>query len=295
MKFPTAATALLTSLVLLATPTTAAKSSLTESYYRPNDPVKFECLNRTVDTGEHVSDQKGHLQYVPFFPCLEATKTPFSVPFLTTSQINCTIPSLSDELFHLFEFYLHADSPLQCRVPARPKDWGERSLDVEGSEQGDDGVDWVPVVFSLVGNIELSHVHIVTDMNLLFHLTDPTLNTPTITSATAYSINADTSTVRIKIGDPLPLKFNVRWYDSTQLPPSSHLARDKAATKGWHLMTFLTMSFLAGAAAAATLVLTWWMPRKMKGGLPMWASGAPGGSAGLRNGAFGPGYGKRVD
>lgn len=33
---------------------------------------------------------------------------------------------------------------------------------MEANEGGDDGVEWVPVVFSLVGNIELSHVHIVT-------------------------------------------------------------------------------------------------------------------------------------
>lgn len=36
--------------------------------------------------------------------------------------MNCTIPFLSDEMFHLLEFYIHHDSPLACRVPVRPLD-----------------------------------------------------------------------------------------------------------------------------------------------------------------------------
>ena len=35
-------------------------------------------------------------------------------------DLNCTISFISDEFFHLLEFYVHNDAPLTCRIPARP-------------------------------------------------------------------------------------------------------------------------------------------------------------------------------
>jgi hypothetical protein len=47
-------------------------------------------------------------------------------------------------MYHLLEFYIHHDSPLSCRVPARPRG-GERALvDGEG-ESGSGGMEWVPL------------------------------------------------------------------------------------------------------------------------------------------------------
>lgn len=51
-------------------------------------------------------------------------------------------------------------------------------------------------------------------MNVIFHLSSPGV----LDSSTAYSTSSLTQATRIIIGDPLPLRFSVRWYDTTALP-----------------------------------------------------------------------------
>ena len=71
------------------------------------------------DTGEHVSDAQGQLQYIPFPTCNE-TGAPLALHYGLERDTNCTIPFITDEFFHLLEFYVHSDAPLSCRIPARP-------------------------------------------------------------------------------------------------------------------------------------------------------------------------------
>lgn len=49
----------------------AVESSL---QYRPGHPVPVSCVNRKPDTGEHVTDSKDRIEYVPFPTCSETGK-----------------------------------------------------------------------------------------------------------------------------------------------------------------------------------------------------------------------------
>src|SRR5690606_15359052 len=161
--------------------------------------------------------------------CAENANQALSIPFSTTESINCTIPKLTDDLFHVFEFYIHADSPFSCRVPSRPRGWGQRSL-AEGADANnnkvdasmggsDDGTEWIPVVLNLAGTIELSHIHIATDMNMVFHTTrDQDNGGQVIQSGIAYSTRPLEGAKRVKMGDALELRFKVKWYEGEDLP-----------------------------------------------------------------------------
>ncbi len=51
-------------------------------------------------------------------------------------DFNCTMSFISDEYFHLLEFYVHNDAPLTCRIPARPLTAGE--TDAKGDKKPKD-------------------------------------------------------------------------------------------------------------------------------------------------------------
>lgn len=164
---------LLSLLLLLLASTCIAVSSSSESFrlasYSPGDAVPISCLNRTLyvytilysfcavlsstgilwygmlilsfirESGEHVTDEHGILQYIPFLTCAE-TGRPLELKYLSEEPLNCTVKAISDDIFHLWEFYIHNDSPLACRVPARPQS-GDRHI------TGDVGVEageWIP-------------------------------------------------------------------------------------------------------------------------------------------------------
>ncbi|RMD41678.1 hypothetical protein DV735_g3451, partial [Chaetothyriales sp. CBS 134920] len=88
---------------------------------KQEEKEKKACLNRTLDTGEHITDAHGNLQYIPFPTCAE-TDAPLAFAFGTPQTQTCTIPELPDELYHLLEFFVHSDVPLTCRVPTQPLD-----------------------------------------------------------------------------------------------------------------------------------------------------------------------------
>jgi hypothetical protein len=71
--------------------------------YNLGEPIPVSCLNRTIDTGEHITDASGHLQYIPFPSCAE-TSAPLSLSYGTEHDINCTIPFISDSFFNQQEF-----------------------------------------------------------------------------------------------------------------------------------------------------------------------------------------------
>ncbi|CAZ84711.1 unnamed protein product [Tuber melanosporum] len=220
--------------------------------YTPGDQISVQCLNRTIDTGEHVQDEKtGVLQYIPFATCNE-TGRPLEVKFLEDGEVNCTIPFLSDEMFHLFEFYVHHDSPLACRVPVRPLG-GERDLEKKSDEE------YVPLVFALAGKLETSHIHLATNMNVLFHLTSPTSGV--IDSGAAYSISPMSSDLtRIIIGDPLLLRLKVHWFHT--LSPLSAKSNGEHVTV--HLLGYCLLSAFAGACGVYTFLVGWEFPKRLR-------------------------------
>jgi len=72
-------------LVHLLTATLLTTSSLAKAieplpYYTVGDPIPISCLNRTIETGEHITNEKGELQYIPFPRCNE-TGRPLELNF----------------------------------------------------------------------------------------------------------------------------------------------------------------------------------------------------------------------
>ncbi|PWW74345.1 hypothetical protein C7212DRAFT_359055 [Tuber magnatum] len=220
--------------------------------YTPGGRISVQCLNRTIDTGEHVQDEKtGILQYIPFATCNE-TGRPLEVKFLEDGEVNCTISFLSDEMFHLFEFYVHHDSPLACRVPARPLG-GERDLEGMSEEE------YIPLVFALAGKLEASHMHLATNMNVLFHLTSPTSGV--IDSGTAYSTSPMSSDLtRIIIGDSLPLRLKIHWFHT--LSPLSARSNGEHATM--RLFGYCLLSAFAGGCGAYAFLVGWEFPKRLR-------------------------------
>ncbi|KAH8703689.1 hypothetical protein BGW36DRAFT_90247 [Talaromyces proteolyticus] len=90
-------------------------------------------------------------------------------------------------MYHLLEYYVHSDAPLSCRVPTIPLNTanGAKSnsdTTTDGEYQvvgvaGDDGSGggggggppYTPLTIALQGTLQLSHLHIWTDMNVLMH------------------------------------------------------------------------------------------------------------------------------
>lgn len=226
----------------------------TPKAYSVGDPVPIACLNRTIDTGEHVEDEyTGQLQYVPFPVCNE-TGRPLELYFGTERDVNCTIDALSDEFYHLLEFYIHNDAPLTCRVPAKPLPrsftdlWNSHQFSLDGEEQ----ILYTPLTISLTGMLQLSHLHLAHRINVLLHAAPRRVAPGTIDAATAYSVSpadpARAALTKVVIGQSLPLQLAVRWYPDTQLPPSW------SGVGGHFYLSTLFYCLLSAGASAAVCV-----------------------------------------
>ncbi|KAH7121240.1 hypothetical protein B0J11DRAFT_533786 [Dendryphion nanum] len=218
--------------------------------YKLGQTIPVSCLNRTVETGEHITDISGHLQYIPFPICNE-TGRPFELSFGVEKEMSCTIDFITDSFYHLLEFYIHNDAPLTCRIPSRPlppSPTEDYKVSDESSQEGALGTQstlYTPLVISLAGTLQLSHLHVGNVMNLLVHAAPKSVSVGTIDAAIAYSVSPHTRNKKITIGDTLPLQFSVRWYPSTTLPPGW-------SGYGGHVYksTFLYCLLSAGASAA---------------------------------------------
>lgn len=166
------------------------------------------------------------------------------------TDANCTIPFVSDPFFHLLEFYIHNDAPLTCRIPARPI---SLSTYTASSSQigalGSESTAYVPFTVALSGVLQLSHLHVANNLNVLLHASPKHVAPGVIDAATAYSVSHSTRNLKVKIGDPLPLRFSVRWYPSSSLPSGwtgvgGHLT----------LSTLVYCALSAGASAAICIV-----------------------------------------
>lgn len=165
--------------------------------------------------------------------------------------MTCTIDFISDSFFHLLEFYIHNDAPLTCRIPSRPlppSPTEDYKVSDENSQEGALGSQstlYTPLVISLAGTLQLSHLHVGNFLNLLVHAAPKSVSPGTIDAAAAYSVSSHSRNTKITIGDTLPLQFSVRWYPSTTLPPGW-------SGYGGHVYksTFLYCILSAGASAA---------------------------------------------
>lgn len=250
---------------------------------------------------KQITDSHGNLQYIPFPVCNE-TSLPLSFEYQIPKTQTCTIDLVSDDLYHLLEFFVHSDVPLTCRVPSYPLDqnsFDEQlgvSITPEAGRQGESlsiGTKWTPFTIALQGTLQLSHLHLHTNINVLFHTavaeTD-TLGPPVepksnsnpdsnshIIASTAYSIpisppvsNADSSTgsatapsdlqlldegSKIIRNAPLILTFNVGWIDGPILPgmPGRPLA-PSIVNHGLGL-SLLSLSAMAASAGLGAMAM----------------------------------------
>ncbi|KAK9239811.1 hypothetical protein V1525DRAFT_396827 [Lipomyces kononenkoae] len=177
--------------------------------YKPKSQLELACMVRDIDNGEHITDANSGMIIYNSFPLCKETNRPLSFAFGVDSdnRVNCTF-GVVDEFYHMLQLYVHQDAPLSCRVPARL-----------GSEHL-----FAPVVFSVQGKLEQSHLDIATKFNIIFTYADGLINGKpskksgaNVTSAVAYPIHPS-STTRLIIGDELTMQFNVRWFPITRTP-----------------------------------------------------------------------------
>lgn len=179
--------------------------------YAVGDSVLVDCIQRNIDNGEHKFDDQQRIIYGPFPTCKETGK-PLLFRYGINEDINCTI-GFTDELYHLFQLYIHEDSPFTCRIPFSK----ERNYLEKGGAH-------VPLTFNLRGEVHDSHVDVDSAVNVI--ITTPSSGLPeqnTFVSAIAWS--SGTNATRVVIGDYLTLQLAVRWF--TSLPPADGSANFK--------------------------------------------------------------------
>ncbi|KAL9019715.1 MAG: hypothetical protein Q9185_003053 [Variospora sp. 1 TL-2023] len=263
--------ALVIGIVSYATFTAAKGTSDEKANYAPGQAIPVSCLNRTM-----------------------------------RAHTNCTIASISDEFFHLLEFYVHNDAPLTCRIPTYPllSPSGTSTIPAAGNAAAGAAAanDYIPLIFALAGTLQYSHLHINTRLNVILH-TSPDLARADadILAATAYSVPSLSHTsAKIVIGDPLALRLDVRWYTSPALPPSTTTASQTSGLGGHvHFSTVVYCLLSAGVGVAASLAYFRGveLPRRIKryGKDRVGGGGGGGGERGYAfpgSGAFGMnGYG----
>ncbi|KAF2196474.1 hypothetical protein GQ43DRAFT_405059 [Delitschia confertaspora ATCC 74209] len=260
--------------------------------YAPGEAIPVTCLNRTIETGEHITDASGQLQYTPFPTCNE-TGRPLELFFGVEKDINCTIPFISDPFFHLLEFYIHNDAPLTCRIPSRPiphsslssyvKKEGEYKVDDDSQTgvMGSQSTLYTPMIIALAGTLQLSHLHVSNQLNLLVHAKPRSVTPGTIDAAAAYSVSAHTKQTRVSIGDSLTLRFSVRWYPSTTLPPGW-------SGMGGHVYMSTLVYCLLSAGAAAAVCIAYFRGIELPRRLRRYARDKVGSGMGMgRNGGYG--------
>jgi len=126
----------------------------------------------------------------------------------------------------------------------------------------DGGCGPAPVI-ALAGKLESSHLHVNTNLNMLLHISSSS-SAPAIDSAAAYSTSlAESSAARIVIGDPLPLRFRVRWYATSDLPPGEATKTASGPAAG-HTILYCLLSALVGAAACYAWVVGIDAPRRLR-------------------------------
>lgn len=227
-----------------------------------------------------------------------------SFKYNTPQTQTCTIDALPDELYHLLEFFVHSDVPLSCRVPSYPLTQEELGITSSLPDVGGTGADkslWTPFTIALQGTLQLSHLHLHTNINVLFHMSqDPgssrasSLQSPSyLIASTAYSLPNSSSEVpvegtKIVRNEPMVLTFNVGWIDGAVLPGmvGRPVLKVTDHSVGFSLLTFFALAASAGVGAMAMLVYE----RRKSGRSGLYSNGILGGNVG--NGtARGPGYG----
>lgn len=266
-----------TSLSSIVNAAAAAETSVPKSAqivrrgYSKGDLVPVTCLNRTIETGEHITDSLGNLQFIPFLTCNETGNQPLFFTYGTPETKTCTIETLSDELYHLLQYFVHSDVPLACRIPSYPLSHRDAfSNNVAGSTDAATVADterWTPLTIALQGALQQSHLHLHTDINVLLHTdTDDATDAAQdglsydkpshLIASTAYSLPNLTDSVskagtKIIATEPLKLNFNIGWIPGTVLPGMiiQETGKTYMGVTDYRSGSILLLAFVAGVSA----------------------------------------------
>lgn len=197
--------------------------------FQTGDKMYLECIQRQIDTGEHKFDDQGRIVYAPFPKCKE-TETGLSLKYGVNEDLNCTI-GFTDELYHLFQLYIHEDAPFSCRLPI--------SSEADYIQKG--GA-YVPITFNFRGEVHDSHIDVDNSLNVIAVGSELDHGDGgSIVSATAWA--SGTNLTRIVIGDYLTLNLGVRWLQD--LSPSSSTSEGLPFTDGFYKLPKSFMSLQA--------------------------------------------------
>ncbi|SGZ51829.1 CIC11C00000002826 [Sungouiella intermedia] len=169
-----------------------------EPYVEGQD-VFIDCISRNIDTGEHKFDSNDRIVYTAFPTCKETGK-PLTFHYGVLEDLNCTVV-FTDELYHLFQLYIHEDAPFSCRIPLSTE---ANYMELGGAT--------IPLTFNFRGEVRDSHLNVDPNLNVFF--TKPGGKKPeqqSFISAVAWS--SSTNATRVIIGDSLTLHMAVRWFD----------------------------------------------------------------------------------
>lgn len=210
--------------------------------YTHGQDVLIDCIQRDITSGEHKFDDKDRIVYVPFPNCKESGK-PLSLKYGVSEDLNCTI-GLTDELYHLFQLYIHEDAPFSCRIPFSSE---QNSIESGGA--------YIPLTFNFRGEIHESHLDIDSNLNLL--VIKPKNNKDhenSLVSAVAFS--SGTNATRVVISDSLTLSLAVRWID-TLSPYDSNNAQSTPFQDGFYKfpLHFIPFSYTILYILLAVVVL----------------------------------------
>jgi hypothetical protein len=144
----------------------------------------------------------------------------------------------------MFEFYVHNDVPLTCRIPthlssaglpesaeaARAAIAGESGHGALGAESDRH----VRMVVALGGTLQRSHLHVANVLNMLLHTNG--VEKGVIDAAAAYSVSPATRNQRIVIGDKLTFELAVGWYEGDNLPGTAAFSSGESSS--WSRLFF---------------------------------------------------------
>ena len=177
----------------------------------------------------------------------------------------------------------------------------EPSVKLEGNGLAGIGATeaWTPLTIALQGTLQLSHLHLHTDVNVLFHTNideDASSSSSHIIASTAYSLPNLTAPAlsgegsKVLRTEPLTFTFNVGWIDGGVLP--GMVGRPVVGVKdhgvGLILLSFFALAASAGIGAMGMMIWERRSERNMNGLPPI---GIRGMGMNGTNGHSGYGYG----
>lgn len=218
-------------------PKTAPVKPFTEG-----DLIPIQCIQRQIDNGEHRFDSNNNIIYGSFPVCSETGK-PFSLKYGVSESVNCTVV-LTDELYHLFQLYIHEDAPFSCHLP---NNLGIDDKSLEG---------FIPFPLNLRGNLESSHLDIDTTLNVILQGGAD----EDIVAAVAFSAGSETH--RYIIGDLLTFQFDINWFKASK--KNDLYALDLGYTST-NVICIGILSLFGGAALTFGLLYGWFNRKLVKG------------------------------